>query len=381
MKYNNQKELILLKITITAKIKILPNEQQQQKLMDTMRAVRKALNYASEKAYQHNLFTENRLHKITYRELRNFFGLKSQMACSVNKTVCAKYKSMKSNNVSNTLARFKKPEYDLVWNRDYALKPDYFSVNTLEGRIKVPYITKGMEHFFDGSWSFGTAKLVQKKGNFFLHIPMSKEMKDFDLNQATGIVGIDLGVNFVATVFDHTGKTTFFSGKQIKQKRAKYQLLRKELQQRQTPSARRRLKAIGQRENRWMTDVNHVITKALVKKYGPKTLFVLEDLTGIRKATEKVSRKNRYATVSWAFGQFRDILTYKAKIAGSDVILVDPKYTSQDCPKCSHRDKRNRNKKKHIFCCTACSYRSNDDRVGAMNLYSKGTEYLSRVSV
>ena len=50
-----------------------------------------------------------------------------------------------------------------------------------------------------------------------------------------------------------------------------------------------------------MNDVNHSVTKALIGKYGKNTLFVLEDLTGIRNATEKVKVNNRYVFVSWAF--------------------------------------------------------------------------------
>ncbi len=60
---------------------------------------------------------------------------------------------------------------------------------------------------------------------------------------------------------------------------------------RHTPSSRRRLKAIGQRENRWMQDINHQVSKALVENNPKHTLFVLEDLSGIRNATERVKKK------------------------------------------------------------------------------------------
>ena len=74
-----------------------------------------------------------------------------------------------------------------------------------------------------------------------------------------------------------------------------------------------------------MTDVNHRMTKALVDKYPKGTMFVLEDLTGVRSATEKVRVKNRYVSVSWAFYQFREMLEYKAELNGQKVIVVDPK--------------------------------------------------------
>ncbi|MBO7676466.1 MAG: transposase, partial [Erysipelotrichaceae bacterium] len=69
-------------------------------------------------------------------------------------------------------------------------------------------------------------------------------------------------------------------------------------------------------------------------------------------------------------------LIYKANEHGQKVIKVNSRYTSQTCPKCGHIDKTNRDKQKHNFCCRNCGYTSNDDRIGAMNLYRMGIEYL-----
>ena len=144
-----------------------------------------------------------------------------------------------------------------------------------------------------------------------------------------------------------------------------------------TPSSRRRLKAIGQRENRWMQDINHQVSKALATGNPKHTLFVLEDLTGIRNVTERVKTKNRYVSVSWSFYDLEQKLIYKAKQNQSSVIKVDPRYTSQCCPACGHTEKSNRNKKIHLFTCKNCGYTSNDDRIGAMNLYRMGINYLA----
>ncbi|WP_425464471.1 zinc ribbon domain-containing protein [Paenibacillus oralis] len=59
------------------------------------------------------------------------------------------------------------------------------------------------------------------------------------------------------------------------------------------------------------------------------------------------------------------------------VIAVDPKYTSQTCPKCEHKNKGNRDKKKHHFKCKKCGYSSNDDRVAAVNLQRIGMKYIT----
>lgn len=54
-------------------------------------------------------------------------------------------------------------------------------------------------------------------------------------------------------------------------------------------SDRCRLLAISQRENRWIQDVNHQVSKALTTNNPKHTLFVLEDLSGVRSVTERVT--------------------------------------------------------------------------------------------
>ncbi|WP_330665027.1 RNA-guided endonuclease InsQ/TnpB family protein [Tepidibacter sp.] len=369
-----------IEITITSKIQIYPTTEQIEILNNTMFQVRKALNYISKYVFDNNFLKQSQINKDTYYYLREIYGLKSQMAQSCMKTVIAKYKTNKSNGHEFNLIKFKNLEYDLVFNRDYSLNSKIFSINSLEGRLKIPYQTKGMEKYFDGTYKFGTAKLVYKYNKYFLHIPMTKDYIQTTPFKINKIVGIDLGINFIATTYDSLGKTTFYNGKTIKAKRGHYKLLRKQLQELGTKSAKRKIKSIGSRENRWMNDINHCITKALVDKYGENTLFVLEDLTNIRNATEKVHINNRYTFVSWSFYQFRQLLEYKANINKSIVIVVDPKYTSQMCPKCGHIGKSNRDKKKHIFKCKNCSYTSNDDRIASMNLWRKGIEYIEHNS-
>lgn len=366
--------------TITAKIQLYVSNDQAENLKATLNAYRKACNWLSKHILETKCLNQSKLNDLYYSDLRNIFALKSQMAQSVMKTVIARYKSAKSNGHEWSLVEFNYPEYDLVWNRDYSLTQNQFSVNTLDGRLKLNYERKAMRKYFNGTWKFGTAKLVHKYNKWFLHIPMTKEYQELDFANVNHIVGVDLGINFLATTYDSYGKTTFYNGNVVKHKRGKFKVTRKQLQKRQTPSARKKLKQIGSRENRYVTDVNHQITKALVDKYPKGTMFVLEDLTGVRSFTEKVRVKNRYVSVSWAFYQFRQMLEYKAEMNGQKVIVVDPKFTSQTCTKCGHVEKANRNKKLHTFKCTNCQYQSNDDRIGAMNLHRKGIEHIGVVA-
>ena len=364
-------------ITITAKIQISATADDKVLLNKTMSVYSDACNYVSDYVFQTHNLKQFSLNKALYTKLRERFGLKSQMTQSVFKTVIARYKTVLENESKWIKPSFKKPQYDLVWNKDYSLTQNCFSVNTLNGRVKLPYFAEGMSKYFDHTiYKFGTAKLINKHGKYFLHIPVTYGVEASDISDIRNVVGIDRGINFVVATYDSKHKSGFVSGKAIKQKRANYSKLRKELQMRQTPSARRRMKAIGSRENRWMQDVNHQVSKALVKNNPKHTLFVLEDLSGIRNATERVRTKDRYVSVSWSFYDLEQKLIYKAKQNQSTVIKVNPAYTSQCCPACGHIEKANRNKEIHLFRCKNCDYKSNDDRIGAINLYRMGINYL-----
>ena len=371
-----------MELTKTVKLQIYVSENEKALLLNSMRAYSDACNYVSDYIYTTKDLSQVSVQKHTYEKCRSKYGLPSQMACNVVRTVIGSYKANKTNSNDWIECKYNTPQMTLSWNRDYSLTTDRFSVGTLHGRIKVDYAKSNMEQYFDKSiYRFGAANVVYKHGKFFLHISVSYEVEECNLSDICNVVGIDRGINFVVATYDSKHKSGFVSGRAIKQKRAHHSKLRKELQKRQTPSARRRLKAIGQRENRWMQDVNHCISKALVESNPKHTLFVLEDLTGIRNVTERVKTKDRYVSVSWSFFDLEQKLIYKAKQNQSTVIKVDPRYTSQCCPVCGHIEKSNRNKKIHLFTCKNCGYKSNDDRIGAMNLYHMGISYLKEAQV
>ena len=76
------------------------------------------------------------------------------------------------------------------------------------------------------------------------------------------------------------------------------------------------------------------------------------------------------------WGLLRRLLTYKQEWLGGTVVLVDPKYTSQKCPKCHIIDPGNR-LSQSIFSCLKCQYTENADFVGALNILAAGLAVLA----
>lgn len=366
-------------ISLTAKIKLDLNAEQKILLDQTISAYTTACNFVSEYAFSNEEKTYAKVNKALYRKLRSQFNLKAQMAQSVVKTVVARYKTILANQKKWIKASFKRPQYDLVWNRDYSLVENRFSLNTLEGRVKLPFFSKGMTKFFDKSvYRFGTAKLVKKQDKYYLYASVTRKIEECKIEDIKTIVGVDRGTFKSIATCDTNNKTLLVSGKAITLRRAYEASKRKEIQQRKTRSGKRKLIKNGNRENRWVQDRNHCIAKALVESYPEKTLFVLEDLTNIRKKLVKVRIKNRYFQVSWPYYDLEQKIMYKAKLHKCLVIKVDPRYTSQRCPKCGHTEPSNRHHSIHHFVCKNCGYQSNDDRIGAMNLLEKGKEYIKK---
>lgn len=389
-----------MQVTIKTKLKI-SNSEIAWSFSKTMEQYRQACNYVSEYIFNNDFdMKQSRLNKELYTKLRNLFSLKSQMAQSVIRTVIARYKTVKTQMARRPYKyqdqntgewyrevrdltwlhkpiSFNRPQVDLQRNRDWSyLSSGQLSINTLDGRVKVDPICRGFNQYLDGTWKFGLAKLLKSSGKWYLHISATKEVADFNKQTVKHVVGLDRGLRFLATSYDEQGKTAFFDGQAIMRKRAKYQKLRATLQAKGTKSAKRRLKKLSGRENRWISDVNHCLSKTLVQKYGANTLFVLENLNGVSfERTEPKALRNQ--NKSWAFYQLEQFLTYKAHLHNSEVVEVSAKYTSQRCPKCGVIKKDNRNHEKHEYHCDNCGYRSNDDRIGAMNIQLLGTQYIS----
>lgn len=190
------------------------------------------------------------------------------------------------------------------------------------------------------------------------------------------VVGMDLGINHMVTLTDTNNRNHFVRGHEIKEQKRKYILKKTELQKVGTRSAKRLIQKIGKREHRWQTDINHSVTRELINTYGENTLFILEDLSGrgLQKKLQHVQRHNRRLQKSWAYHQFKEQLTYKAALAGAELLFVDPKDTSTTCSKCGYCSKNNYSSKPNRMKCRSCQYEVNGDLNAARNILSRGLD-------
>ncbi|WP_029422132.1 RNA-guided endonuclease InsQ/TnpB family protein [Alicyclobacillus macrosporangiidus] len=366
-----------MELTRTIRLKLQPTKEQAAILEQTMDANRRALDYASQVAFERRIRSAFQLQSAVYRVLRQEFGLRSQMACTVCRIVAAAYKSMKSNGNPGAQARFRRPKPVFQWNKDYVLRGGVLHISTLAGRLRIPYHVQPpyVRYLHDG-WTFGAAELVKKRNRWYLHMSVSKTVpapsQDFD-----AVIGVDQGMRFLVTA-SSGHKVLFIRGGQVKQTRLRYVRLRASLQRKGTRSAKRRLCAIGRRESRFMTDTNHKIARQVIrfaKAQGKRPLIVLEDLTHTNLSV-LFRLKDRYWRMSWAFRQLAEFIRYKAEEAGIAVVFVDPAGTSETCPRCGHSESANRSRKHHRFRCKECGYQCNDDLAASRVIAQRGAEAM-----
>jgi IS605 OrfB family transposase len=314
------------------------------------------------------------------------------MACSVARQVGATYTTLwtkvKKNATARKEGRTKKrykgldqapkyvsPTLTYQYKKDYSFKSEqHVSVLTLEGRLIVPYtgydkhvtlIQKGAD--------IGAAQLWydQPKKQFYLLVTLEGEVAHPSPETQKQVVGIDVGIRYLAVTSTTQGDCTFHSGKPIVAKANHYARLRKRLQHKGTRSATRRLVLISRRERRFKQDANHVVSKRIVEAH-PHSLIGLEHLTDIRERTrrkhgKKASQKQRRANArqsKWSYAQLHAMIAYKALLHESLAIKVDAHYTSQACPMCGHTCKGNRPNRGLMFVCQTCHYSLHADLVG-----------------
>lgn len=347
---------------LTIQIKLLPSDEQATSLLATMRAMNAAATHAARVGFKNCVFGQGSIHRLSYQEIREEFGLGAQHAVRAiskaveafarDKTICPEFSPEGAVPLDDRLYRL--------------IGMQAASINTVNGRIKAPFV---VGEYFAGSLlrKMGQADLVYRDGQFYLYVsiefeePPSVEPKDW--------IGVDLGIVNIAT--DSTGER--FSGENVERHRRRRNTARKQYQRKGTKNARRRLKKMSGRQRRFQKWVNHNVSKRLVDKAkARKAGIVLEDLKGIRDRLETASSRTfRRRLGNWSFHHLRQCIEYKSRLAGVAVVTVGPRNSSRTCNECGHCEKANR-RDQAAFKCKHCGHSENADLNASRNLRDWG---------
>lgn len=343
---------------LTVQLKLQPTPEQSACLLETMERFNEACNFASEVAKKEKAFSQARLHRHTYTDIRATYGLSAQMAVrAIGKVVEAYKPDKKKPHSFRPLGAMVYDERILTYKGESSV-----SILTLEGRQMVPFVCGDHQKAYLPNIN-GQADLVYRDGMFFLL--QTADAQEAEMKKASDFLGVDLGIKNIAV--DSDGEA--FSGGLVNGLRTRHAQLRARLQQKGTTSAKRLLKKRRRKEKRFTRNVNHVISKKLVAKaQGTSVGIALEDLKGIRERIT-VRKSQRRIQHSWGFSQLRLFVEYKAQRVGIPVVSVDPRNTSRTCPnpECRCVDKKNR-KSQAVFTCVQCGFSGHADHIAAENI-------------
>lgn len=256
-------------------------------------------------------------------------------------------------------------------NQNYKVNGDYIEfpvlVNGKSKRLSVKAkMTDNQKSVFANS-KLGTMRIVYKNNKIVAQIVY--EVSEPVYNDDGNTMGIDLGIKCPAVSYISDGNIKFYgNGRKNKYMRRHYAYLRKKLQKEKHIDA---VKRINDKEQRIMRDIDHKLSHDIIETavaHDVKTIK-LECLANIR-STARTSRKNNHSLHNWSFYRLAQFIEYKAKLAGITVEYVNPAYTSQTCPVCSHVHHAN---DRNYVC--KCGFHIHRDVLGAMNICNS-TEYV-----
>ncbi|MEU7854176.1 transposase [Nonomuraea sp. NPDC049141] len=358
-------------------LRLTPTPVQAEALAAAVLLCNEAATVVSRLAWQHRVFAVVELHRLAYYEVRaRVAGLGAQAAVRAIARVTGAYANRRS---TKKRAHIFRPHGAVPYNaRLLSFNRDARTVSlwTPTSRVIVPYSGRPEDLKAVDTLPRGEADLVCRRGVWLLQVALTLP-QPVVRKPVGGFLGVDQGVANLAVTSDRVvlpGPALpgpIGGNGHVRTLRDRRHRQRRRLQKKGTSAARRVLRRLSGREHRMMTDLNHQISKFVVREAERTGRGVaLEDLRGIRGRV-RAHRFQRRTLHGWAFAQQIAFTRYKAARAGVDFLLVDPAYTSQGCPECGWVARANR-PARGWFVCTRCGLAGHADHIAARNIATRG---------
>lgn len=346
-----------------------PSEEQARLLEETTVAFTSAFNQAAVIGWEAGIKNATKLHYAAYYAVKaahptlvsDHINQARVKAAEALRSVDARKKTGRLVRCPASLRcppRFNKNTFTLDWEKQSV------RLSTVGGRQTIPFKVP----VWGDKYAYGavdTADLVLRQGKWWLHVVVTVPAPEVDSSGV--VIGVDLGLAQPAV----TSQAKFLGERRWREVENRFFRLRRALQAKGTPSARRHRRKLRGRQARFRKDCDHVLSKRIVRSVEPGATIVIENLTDIRTRT-KIQRKTETSrrVHGWSFAQLRGYIEYKAEERGCTVVAVDPRHTSQTCSCCGHQARNNRRSRSR-FECRKCGFELHADLNAARNIAAK----------
>lgn len=355
-----------MKTTKTLQFEIIhANKNKYYRLNNTVRQFRRCVNfYLHEIGKRPECISDKNLPSI-YQKAKEIYNLPTALLQQSGRVAVESYKSYKNSKTNNHyphFGRFISVRYDkrtaTVFTSDGKYKL-WLSLSTTTGRVKVPITSskKIMKQWENNGYNFLDIKMIHKDSRFFLNVTIQSEQEIPGEEELEHFVGVDLGVNNIATitVMDRDGsqiERKIFSGALLQEKKRRFMEKRKEYGKKKLWE---KLGSAKYKEKSYIKDVNHKISRKIIdiaSKYS-NTVIVMEKLKGIRRKIRYTKRLNRKLH-GWSFKQLQEFIEYKAHENGLAIRRVSGAYTSQVCANCKGKTIKRSSQNVSVGVCERC---------------------------
>ena len=247
------------------------------------------------------------------------------------------------------------------------LKQGYLKLSGCEG--KIPIIHKNINQ----------VRVVPKNNYFVIEVIYNQEIKP--KKQSNNFVGIDLGLNNLATIGGNNTKPMIVNGRPLKSINQYYNKQLSILKSRQDTCKNKnvnslKIKQLTNKRNNKIKDYLHKSSRMLVNQLVSNNVSVI--VIGHNKEWKQdinIGKVNNQKFVQIPYNQFIDMITYKSELEGIKVIQREESYTSKcsfldNESICKHETYQGNRIKRGLFR-TSTGRLINADLNGALNILKK----------
>jgi putative transposase len=193
------------------------------------------------------------------------------------------------------------------------------------------------------------------------------EIESKPLEPTGSVIGIDLGTNpnfLITSDAEFEAAPRYYVKAQRNLRTAQRSLSKKKRGSRGRKQAKTRVAKLHRKTANQRKDFHHKTARKLINKHD---VIYYENLNIIGLARSRTAK----GVLDSGWAMFLSILSNKAVEAGRRVQGVDPRFTSQDCSCCGHRQKVAIGK---AYVCAKCNLEINRDVNAALNILRLGQD-------
>jgi len=367
-------------LTLTIRVRVSP----EPRVVELLKRYRDALNYAvrwivensikSRKGYR--VPSLSKMHKALYEKLKSY-GLPSRIAVDCYREALAIAKSYLGNGANGRIPRVKSLRMWLTYGAGYRIRNGYVEII---GGYRLRII--GWDRRYD-NYEDREARLVYRGNKMFLmvtkRIPKPKDVVPrwilaVDVNERYIYCGNRFFIDRIGTAIDRA---------------IRYRKLAENLQRKYSSA----------RYNAWirrrgiLNRIRYFYRKArnIVEDWARKTALEIvmnakqnsyvvarEDLNGLIESLRKLSKDHRVKMIILSYRRLLYWIDWQSQKHGVRVIVIAPKDTSSECPKCGSKMVENGYRKMK---CLVCGFEADRDIIAILNIEKKALIQMGRVLI